>query len=267
MKPFKTRSGDLKTLIEDLKQRIKEFPDLYQQRLRCFLYDFEKTKAAYCVDFIKKINWQGDISIVAGGLPIYLFAFLEQNTKTNFTQLNFIKNENGKVVSRPRERTIKEITDGNLIKRNLPKYTILNSDDQELLEIVLDPVLESTKIKIIDYSPVVPRFLPLIREFFPELNFEYYNRNVCFDNIKEITKDTLVIIPNSEYLYILNELDILNENDYFIIFNQKEDNEKRKINEVLCMDDLLDQITAKEIITQTRIATLDFYSYFVAGQV
>ena len=107
MKPFKTRSGDLKTLIEDLKQRIKEFPDLYQQRLRCFLYDFEKTKAAYCVDFIKKINWQGDISIVAGGLPIYLFAFLEQNTKTNFTQLNFIKNENGKVVSRPRERTIK----------------------------------------------------------------------------------------------------------------------------------------------------------------
>jgi hypothetical protein len=126
---------------------------------------------------------------------------------------------------------------------------------------------DSVNIKLIDYSPLIKSTYHILKDVFKNVIFDFYDKNVNFDDIRNITKDSLVIIPYSEYLYTLKELEIFNEGQYVLVFNQKDDDERRKINTVFCIEDLEEQCGFSEIIHAQKYDICGIRMYAILGKI
>lgn len=232
--------------VFNLKKQIDKYNKNYIPRLKIFLSDYEKTRANIFRSILNEYDFvkSNTVTLVASGLPFYMLDVL--NTRYE-TDINFFNN----------------------IKKNVDKQdglfevTFLNNFNTELIQ--QNSITE--KIKLIDYSPLIKTTYNIVKEHFENLSFEYYNKNVNFENVKDITKDSLIIIPYSEYLYTLKELEIFNKGQYVLVFNQKEDEERRKVNTALCVDDLVEQCRFSENIFSQKYDVCGVRMYVALGKV
>jgi hypothetical protein len=232
--------------IPKLKNQISKYSDYYSHRLRTFISEYEKQKSIILKDILTEFDFlkqEKTITFVASGLPFFTFDVLNSELKHDFNYLEkfdkLVNNENG------------------LLELTLVDYNV----DDSVVE------SKNKKVNLIDYSPMIKSTYHIIKEHFENLDFEYHDRNVNFEDITDITKDSLVIIPYSEYLYILNELKIFNKGQYVLVFNQKDDDEKRKINTALCVEDLTEQCRFSEIIFSKKYNVCGINMYLALGKV
>jgi hypothetical protein len=232
--------------INTLKKQIDKHNKFSIPRLKIFLIDYEKAKSKIFnnilseFDFIKHKN----VSFVGSGLPYYMFDVLNTKYNSNLSILNATKKQIQK------EDGLLEITFlNNIVDQIKKQYSI------------------TEKIKLIDYSPLIKSSYNIVKEHFENLSFEFYNRNINFEDVRDITKDSLIIIPYSEYLYTLKELNIFNEGQYVLVFNQKEDEEKRKVNTAFCVDDLIEQCGFSENIFAQKYDVCGIRMYVALGKV
>lgn len=232
--------------IPKLKNQISKYSDYYSPRLRTFISEYEKQKSIILKDILTEFDFlkqEKTITFVASGLPFFTFDVLNSELKHDFNYLEkfdkLVNNENG------------------LLELTLVDYNV----DDSVVE------SKNKKVNLIDYSPMIKSTYHIIKEHFENLDFEYHDRNVNFEDITDITKDSLVIIPYSEYLYILNELKIFNKGQYVLVFNQKDDDEKRKINTALCVEDLTEQCRFSEIIFSKKYNVCGINMYLALGKV
>jgi hypothetical protein len=232
--------------INSLKQNIEKNNKYAIPRLKIFLSDYEKARSKIFsniltdFDFIKNQN----VTFVASGLPFYMFDVLNTRYVSDLNMLNASKK------SVKKDNELIEITFINNLSSETQKHSSITN-----------------KIKLIDYSPLVKSSYSFVSKYFENIDFEFYNRNVNFEDIRDITNDSLVIIPYSEYLYILNELNIFNKDQYVIVFNQKEDEERRKVNTAFCVQDLVEQCNFSEVILAEKYNVCGTNVYVVLGKV
>jgi hypothetical protein len=235
--------------VNTLKKNIEKYNKHYIPRLKIFLSDYEKTRANIFSNILSEYDFikSETVTFVASGLPYYMFDVLNTRYKTDEIDINFLNNSK-KIVNKTDE---------------LFEVIILNSS-------ALETKKQSSitkKIKLIDYSPFIRSTHHIVKEHFDNLSFEHYNKNVNFENIKEITKDSLIVIPYSEYLYILKELEIFNKGQYVLVFNQKEDEERRKINTAFCIEDLVEQCGFSQNIFAQKYDVCGVRMYVALGKV
>jgi hypothetical protein len=245
------RRCGLQTMLNmsQLKKQMDSYNKFYNSRLRAFIssYEEEKSKIFESVlnkfDFIKNEN----VSFIASGLPFFMIDIL--NKRLNEEKEVKYLNRSKKIINE--NDGLREITflEGILKKENIERQNNIKT------------------IKLIDYSPLIKSTYNIIKEHFENLSIEYHNKNVNFEDIRDITKDSLVIIPYSEYLYILNELNIFNKGQYVLIFNQKDDDEKRKINTVLCIEDLVEQCGFSETLFAEKYDLNGIKMYLALGKI
>ena len=230
-----------------LKKQIEKYNINYIPRLKIFLSDYEKARANIFRSILNEYDYvkSKTVTFVASGLPYYMFDIL--NTKYQTDLLNLL-NYNKKNI---------ELKDG------LLEVTFV---DNKNLEMVKETSI-TKKINLIDYSPLIRSTHNIVKEHFSNLSFEYFNKNVNFEDIRDITKDSLVIIPYSEYLYTLKELQIFNEGQYVLVFNQKEDEERRKINTAFCIEDLVEQCGFSENIFSEKYNVCGVNMYVALGKI
>jgi len=235
--------------VNTLKKQIEKYNKNYIPRLKIFLSDYEKTRANIFskilseYDFIKSET----VTFIASGLPYYMFDVLNTRYETDKIDINFLNNSKKRVNK----------------KDELFEIIILNSS-------ALEKRKQSSitkKINLIDYSPLIKSTHNIVKEHFSNLSFEYFNKNVNFEDIRDITKDSLIIIPYSEYLYILKELQIFNKGQYVLVFNQKEDEERRKINTAFCIEDLVEQCGFSQNIFSEKYNVCGVNMYVALGKI
>lgn len=216
--------------IKKLKGYISLQDQREQPRLRAFITEYERIKSEkfnkIINDHFKMFKYM-DMTFVGSGLPFYLFNILEHLNDTNFTVFS----------------------------------DLISFDEDNLIEIIVDDKKLNIKtfdrnplINLIDYSPLVKKHFPLLKKLYKNIDFNLYENNINFENVKDITKNTVVCIPYSEYLYTLNELEIFNKEQTVLVFNQIEDDEKRKTNAVYCIEDLLEQCPFRQVYYADKIS-------------
>ena len=229
-----------------LKKQIEKYNKNYIPRLKIFLSDYEKTRANIFRSILNEYDFvkSKTVTFVASGLPYYMFDILNTKYQTDLNSLNYSK------------KNI-ELKDG------LLEVTFI---DNKNLEMIKETSI-TEKIKLIDYSPLIRSTHNIVKEHFSNLSFEYFNKNVNFEDIRDITKNSLIIIPYSEYLYILKELQIFNKGQYVFVFNQKEDEERRKINTAFCIEDLVEQCGFSQNIFAQKYDVCGVNMYVALGKV
>ena len=229
-----------------LKKQIEKYNKNYIPRLKIFLSDYEKTRANIFRSILNEYDFvkSKTVTFVASGLPYYMFDILNTKYQTDLNSLNYSK------------KNI-ELKDG------LLEVTFI---DNKNLEMIKETSI-TEKIKLIDYSPLIRSTHNIVKEHFSNLSFEYFNKNVNFEDIRDITKNSLIIIPYSEYLYILKELQIFNKGQYVLVFNQKEDEERRKINTAFCIEDLIEQCGFSQNIFAQKYDVCGVNMYVALGKV
>ena len=65
----------------------------------------------------------------------------------------------------------------------------------------------------------------------------------------------------------LKELQIFNEGQYVLVFNQKEDEERRKINTAFCIEDLVEQCGFSENIFSEKYNVCGVNMYVALGKI
>lgn len=230
-----------------LKKQIEKYNKNYIPRLKIFLSDYEKARANIFRNILNEYDFvkSKTVTFVASGLPYYMFDIL--NIKYQTDLLNLL-NYNKKNI---------ELKDG------LLEITFV---DNKNLEMIKETSI-TEKIKLIDYSPLIRSTHNIIKEHFENLSFEYFNKNVNFEDVRDITKNSLIIIPYSEYLYTLKELQIFNKGQYVLVFNQKEDEERRKINTAFCIEDLVEQCGFSENIFSEKYNICGVNMYVALGKI
>lgn len=216
--------------MSQLKKQMDSYNKFYNSRLRAFIFSYEEEKSKIFESILNKFDFikNENITFVGSGLPFFMINVL--NKRLNEEREYKYLNRTNKIISE--NDGLFEIT----FLGDIPKQE--NIERQNSIK----------TIKLIDYSPLIKSTYHIIKEHFENLSIEHYNKNINFEDIRDITKDSLIIIPYSEYLYILNELEIFNKDQYVLVFNQKDDDEKRKINTVLCVEDLIEQCNFTEIL-------------------
>jgi len=230
-----------------LKTQIEKYNKFYIPRLKTFISEYEEKKSNIFEEIINEFDFikNETVSFVGSGLPFFTINILNKR----FTVHSGVKylNKSDKIFSN--ENGLVEITFLNDLEKQVEKQNNIK------------------KINLIDYSPLIKSTYHIIKEHFENLSIEYHNKNVNFEDIRDITKDSLIIIPYSEYLYILKDLQIFNKDQYVLVFNQKDDDEKRKVNTVLCVQDLIDQCNFSEIIFSKKYDICGTRMYAVLGKV
>jgi len=229
-----------------LKKQIEKYNENYVPRLKIFLSDYEKTRANIFRSILNEYDFvkSETVTFVASGLPYYIFDTLNTRYETDISFLNNSK----KIVNK---------------KDELFEITLINNLDLETKK----QSSITTQVKLIDYSPLIRSTYNIVKEHFENLSFEYFNKNVNFEDIRDITKNSLIIIPYSEYLYTLKELQIFNKGQYVLVFNQKEDEERRKINTAFCVEDLVEQCGFSENIFSERYNVCGVNMYVALGKI
>ena len=229
-----------------LKKQIEKYNKNYIPRLKIFLSDYEKTRANIFRSILNEYDFvkSETVTFIASGLPYYIFDILNTRYETDISFLNNSK----KIINKQDE---------------LFEITLINNLDLETKK----QSSITTQVKLIDYSPLIRSTYNIVKEHFSNLSFEYFNKNVNFEDIRDITKDSLVIIPYSEYLYTLKELQIFNEGQYVLVFNQKEDEERRKINTAFCIEDLVEQCGFSENIFSEKYNVCGVNMYVALGKI
>ena len=229
-----------------LKKQIEKYNKNYIPRLKIFLSDYEKARANIFRSILNEYDFvkSKTVTFVASGLPYYMFDILNTRYETDISVINNSK----KIINKQ---------DG------LLEVTFV---DNKNLEMIKETSI-TEKIKLIDYSPLIRSTHNIVKEHFSNLSFEYFNKNVNFEDIRDIIKDSLIIIPYSEYLYTLKELQIFNEGQYVLVFNQKEDEERRKINTAFCIEDLVEQCGFSENIFSEKYNVCGVNMYVALGKV
>ena len=229
-----------------LKKQIEKYNENYVPRLKIFLSDYEKARANIFRSILNEYDFvkSETVTFVASGLPYYIFDTLNTRYETDISFLNNSK----KIVNK---------------KDELFEITLINNLDLETKK----QSSITTQIKLIDYSPLIRSTYNIVKEHFENLSFEYFNKNVNFEDIRDITKNSLIIIPYSEYLYTLKELQIFNKGQYVLVFNQKEDEERRKINTAFCVEDLVEQCGFSENIFSERYNVCGVNMYVALGKI
>ena len=229
-----------------LKKQIEKYNENYVPRLKIFLSDYEKARANIFRSILNEYDFvkSETVTFVASGLPYYIFDTLNTRYETDISFLNNSK----KIVNK---------------KDELFEITLINNLDLETKK----QSSITTQIKLIDYSPLIRSTYNIVKEHFENLSFEYFNKNVNFEDIRDITKNSLIIIPYSEYLYTLKELQIFNKDQYVLVFNQKEDEERRKINTAFCVEDLVEQCGFSENIFSERYNVCGVNMYVALGKI
>ena len=231
--------------VHALKNIIERYNQNFVSRLKIFLTEYEKEKAIIFSKIINQYDFikSKDVTLVASGLPFYMFDVLDRGFDYTNKHLYKMKKEVNK-----KEDGLFEI-----------KFI---EDSKESVE-----RHDSVNIKLIDYSPLIKSTYHILKDVFKNVTFDFYDKNVNFDDIRNITKDSLVIIPYSEYLYTLKELEIFNEGQYVLVFNQKDDDERRKINTVFCIEDLEEQCGFSEIIHTQKYDICGIRMYAILGKI
>ena len=229
-----------------LKKQIEKYNKNYIPRLKIFLSDYEKARANIFRSILNEYDFvkSKTVTFVASGLPYYMFDILNTRYETDISVINNSK----KIINKQ---------DG------LLEVTFV---DNKNLEMIKETSI-TEKIKLIDYSPLIRSTHNIVKEHFSNLSFEYFNKNVNFEDIRDIIKDSLIIIPYSEYLYTLKELQIFNEGQYVLVFNQKEDEERRKINTAFCIEDLVEQCGFSQNIFAQKYDVCGINMYVALGKV
>jgi len=229
-----------------LKKQIEKYNENYVPRLKIFLSDYEKARANIFRSILNEYDFvkSETVTFVASGLPYYIFDTLNTRYETDISFLNNSK----KIVNK---------------KDELFEITLINNLDLETKK----QSSITTQVKLIDYSPLIRSTYNIVKEHFENLSFEYFNKNVNFEDIRDITKNSLIIIPYSEYLYTLKELQIFNKGQYVLVFNQKEDEERRKINTAFCVEDLVEQCGFSENIFSERYNVCGVNMYVALGKI
>jgi hypothetical protein len=229
-----------------LKKQIEKYNINYIPRLKIFLSDYEKARANIFRSILNEYDFvkSETVTFIASGLPYYIFDILNTRYETDISFLNNSK----KIINKQDE---------------LFEITLINNLDLETKK----QSSITTQVKLIDYSPLIRSTYNIVKEHFSNLSFEYFNKNVNFEDIRDITKDSLIIIPYSEYLYTLKELQIFNEGQYVLVFNQKDDEEKRKINTVFCIEDLVEQCGFSETIHAEKYDINGVRMYVTLGKI
>jgi hypothetical protein len=229
-----------------LKKQIEKYNENYVPRLKIFLSDYEKARANIFRSILNEYDFvkSETVTFVASGLPYYIFDILNTRYETDISFLNNSK----KIINKQDE---------------LFEITLINNLDLETKK----QSSITTQVKLIDYSPLIRSTYNIVKEHFSNLSFEYFNKNVNFEDIRDITKDSLIIIPYSEYLYTLKELQIFNEGQYVLVFNQKEDEERRKINTAFCIEDLVEQCGFSENIFSEKYNVCGVNMYVALGKI
>ena len=229
-----------------LKKQIEKYNKNYIPRLKIFLSDYEKSRANIFRSILNEYDFvkSKTVTFVASGLPYYMFDILNTKYQTDLNLLNYIK------------KNI-ELKDG------LLEVTFV---DNKNLEMIKETSI-TEKIKLIDYSPLIRSTHNIVKEHFSNLSFEYFNKNINFEDIRDITKNSLIIIPYSEYLYTLKELQIFNKGQYALVFNQKEDEERRKINTAFCIEDLVEQCGFSQNIFSEKYNVCGVNMYVALGKI
>lgn len=232
--------------IYELKNQIDKYNKYYIPRLKTFITEYEKSKANIFSSILSEYDFvkSEQVTFVGSGLPFYMFNVLNTRYQKNLKLLNISKKNIKK------EDGLLEITFINNIEVEAEKQSSITN-----------------KIKLIDYSPLIRSTYHLVKQHFNDISFEFFDRNINFDDIRDITKDTLIIIPYSEYLFILKELKIFNEGQYVLVFNQKDDEEKRKINTVFCIEDLVEQCGFSETIHAEKYDINGVRMYVTLGKI
>lgn len=214
--------------IKAIKNYINIQDKIEQPRLKTFFSEYEKKRADYFQNeilykFMNKFMGK-NITFVGSGLPYYIFNIFE---KIYENPIGFVE------YTTVDENNLHEVFfDSNYLKGS---YLNFGVNDQKI------------NINLIDYSPLIKKHYKILNDIYKNLNFIHYDNNVIFEDVKEITKDSVIIIPYSEYLYLINELDIFNKDQTVVVFNQIDDDEKRKLNVVFCIEDLLEQTPLTEV--------------------
>ena len=229
-----------------LKKQIEKYNKNYIPRLKIFLSDYEKTRANIFRSILNEYDFvkSETVTFIASGLPYYIFDILNTRYETDISFLNNSK----KIINKQDE---------------LFEITLINNLDLETKK----QSSITTQVKLIDYSPLIRSTYNIVKDHFSNLSFEYFNKNVNFEDIRDITKDSLIIIPYSEYLYTLKELQIFNEGQYVLVFNQKEDEERRKINTAFCIEDLVEQCGFSENIFSEKYNVCGVNMYVALGKI
>jgi hypothetical protein len=229
-----------------LKKHIEKYNINYIPRLKIFLSDYEKARANIFRSILNEYDFvkSETVTFIASGLPYYIFDILNTRYETDISFLNNSK----KIINKQDE---------------LFEITLINNLDLETKK----QSSITTQVKLIDYSPLIRSTYNIVKEHFSNLSFEYFNKNVNFEDIRDITKDSLIIIPYSEYLYTLKELQIFNEGQYVLVFNQKEDEERRKINTAFCIEDLVEQCGFSENIFSEKYNVCGVNMYVALGKI
>jgi hypothetical protein len=229
-----------------LKNHIERYNKHFIPRLKIFLTDYEKARSKIFTEILNEYDFikSETVTFVGSGLPFYMFDVLNTRYENNTKVLN---------------RAKKDIKKDN----ELLEITFFNNPHQEFEK----SNSITTKIKLIDYSPLIRSTYNFIKEHFTNISFEYYNKNINFESVSEITKDSLVIIPYSEYLYTLKELEIFNKGQYVLVFNQKEDEERRKVNTAFCVEDLVEQCGFSENIFAQKYDVCGVRMYVALGKI
>lgn len=232
--------------IFTLKKHIDKYNKNYIPRLKIFLSNYEKARGNIFRNILNEYDFikSEAVTFVGSGLPYYMFDVLNTRYETDISFLNNSK----RIVNK---------------ENDLFEITIVNSLDLEAKK----QSSITTKVNLIDYSPLIRSTYHIVKEQFNNLIFEYHNKNVNFEDIRDITKDSLIIIPYSEYLYTLKELEIFNEGQYVLVFNQKEDEERRKVNTALCVEDLVEQCGFSENIFSQKYDVCGVRMYVALGRV
>lgn len=232
--------------IFTLKKHIDKYNKNYIPRLKIFLSDYEKARGNIFRNILNEYDFikSETVTFVGSGLPYYMFDVLNTRYETDISFLNNSK----RIVNK---------------ENGLFEITIVNSLDLEAKK----QSSITKQIKLIDYSPLIRSTYHIVKEQFNNLIFEYHNKNVNFEDIRDITKDSLIIIPYSEYLYTLKELEIFNEGQYVLVFNQKEDEERRKVNTAFCVEDLVEQCGFSENIFSQKYDVCGVRMYVALGKV
>ena len=217
--------------IKDVKGYISLQDQREQPRLRAFLSEYERGRSEFFSNLVKnnyEMFFKNDITIVGSGFPYFIFNCIEE-----------------------------------IYYNPIAFADVCSVDENNLREIVFDRVhlpLNRTKggkainIKLIDYSPLIKKHFNSLNKIYKDINFSLYTNNINFEDIRDITKNSIIFIPYSEYLYILNELDIFNPGQTVLVFNQLDDEEKRKNNAVSCIEDLLDQCPFREVFYADKVS-------------
>jgi hypothetical protein len=229
-----------------LKKQIEKYNKNYIPRLKIFLSDYEKTRANIFRSILNEYDFvkSETVTFIASGLPYYIFDILNTRYETDISFLNNSK----KIINKQEE---------------LFEITLINNLDLETKK----QSSITTQVKLIDYSPLIRSTYNIVKEHFSNLSFEYFNKNVNFEDIRDITKDSLIIIPYSEYLYTLKELKIFNKGQYVLVFNQKEDEERRKVNTAFCVEDLVEQCGFSENIFAQKYDVCGVRMYVALGKI